>query len=870
MKWKLHPLLFVLGAIAYIIFLLWLENINYYLFHLITEISTFMISFTVVIFVLLTPKGIKSTFIKIVAIGMFFSSVIMIIHMLLYEDFGILSQYSVNESLQFWILGNLVLAVSILTAVVSKIKHVNVPLYGFTLPIILILFSVLIFNGSLPLFYIIEKGQTGIKITLEIVIILVYISSLTISYLTKTKYRDTFFLDFFISVLLLITAEILFTQYFVITEYINPVAHVIKFMGLYILMIGTINEFIISPIDENLLDLSSEIDSLKEQFIKVERNSDIFKSLYAESPIGYQSLNINGEFITVNKTYARMLGYEVNEMIGKKFASFMTPRSQEIVRTRFKEFIENGSVDTIFEMVHKNGSIITVRFLGKIAYRKNGDFKQTHCILVDISNEIVYQKGLVDSKKKLEGIIENSQRGVLIIDENHICLYANKKALEILKYFEKSELIDKNIHDLLHNHDEYKINSDYTFNDFMQTLSDPIESDENAETTFYNKNKVPVQVMYGVEHFNIGSKKHKIITFQDKLLRDSSIDKLINLSYYDVLTGIYNRRYYEEEIINIDNENNYPLSIIVADINGLKLINDAFGHTVGDELIQSSVDVFVKFAKKGDLIARIGGDEFIIVMPKTSKAKAEKRVSDMINETKETDNKYVNLSISFGINTKESKNEDYNEIYKTAEDRMYRMKLLDVPSMRSNTINTIINTLYEKDQYSEAHSRSVSKLSEAIARHLELPYQQIKETQVAGLLHDIGKIVVSKSILNKNGKLTDQEYGEIKHHSEIGYRILNSTKELRHLAEIVLSHHEKFDGTGYPQNLSGEKIPLISRIICVADAFDAMTSERTYRNRLTDEDALVELIRCSGTQFDPKIVEVLKQNFNDILSFENI
>jgi putative nucleotidyltransferase with HDIG domain len=266
------------------------------------------------------------------------------------------------------------------------------------------------------------------------------------------------------------------------------------------------------------------------------------------------------------------------------------------------------------------------------------------------------------------------------------------------------------------------------------------------------------------------------------------------------------------------------------------------------------------------MIARIGGDEFVIVMPNTDELQAEEIISKIHKQSKKISIESIELSISFGIKTKKNKEQDIQEIYRSAEDLMYREKLLEIPSMRSGAIETILNTLYEKDKKSELHSRTVSLISEKLAKANGMSRQDIAETKTAGLLHDIGKIIISSSIINKEGKLTSVEYNTMKNHPEIGFRILNSTSDMRSISNIVLSHHERWDGKGYPRSIKGEDIPIKARIITIADAYDAMTSERTYRDIFSKEEALKEIILHSGSQFDPKLVEVFKENFDTIVN----
>jgi putative nucleotidyltransferase with HDIG domain len=177
--------------------------------------------------------------------------------------------------------------------------------------------------------------------------------------------------------------------------------------------------------------------------------------------------------------------------------------------------------------------------------------------------------------------------------------------------------------------------------------------------------------------------------------------------------------------------------------------------------------------------------------------------------------------------------------------------------MRSKTIDIIMDTLFLKSNRESQHSARVSMICELIASNLNFEKDDVNQIKIAGLIHDIGKIGIDEKILNKAGRLNNNEWEEIRKHPEAGWRILSSTKEFSELARFVLHHHEKFDGSGYPNGLKGEEIPIEARIITIADAYDAITSERSYRKGVTKEKAIEEILSCSGTHFDPKIVDVL-------------
>ncbi|MGD9910407.1 MAG: HD domain-containing phosphohydrolase [Candidatus Izemoplasmatales bacterium] len=329
-------------------------------------------------------------------------------------------------------------------------------------------------------------------------------------------------------------------------------------------------------------------------------------------------------------------------------------------------------------------------------------------------------------------------------------------------------------------------------------------------------------------------------------------ESILYLSYHDLLTGLNNRRFYSEELARIDKLENYPLSIIMGDINGLKIMNDAFGHDAGDKLLRTvSSELKSVFAQYGD-ICRVGGDEFIILLKHTSKQEAQRLIDLAKVEIEENYIHGMKVSVSFGLATQIG-DIDTNDIIRFAEDDMYKHKLFEVSSARNEAIQTIMNTLHFKNPREEYHSRRVSEYCVKIGKLLDMRDDEVALLKVIGHLHDIGKIGIDEAILNKPGKLNDEEFASIKRHTEIGYRILLSSREYREFAEDILSHHEHYDGSGYPQGLKGQDIPYRARIITIADAFDAMTSDRPYRKALTIQEALNEIEKHAGTQFDPVI-----------------
>ena len=233
---------------------------------------------------------------------------------------------------------------------------------------------------------------------------------------------------------------------------------------------------------------------------------------------------------------------------------------------------------------------------------------------------------------------------------------------------------------------------------------------------------------------------------------------------------------------------------------------------------------------------------------------------NLLNKVKKAANQIsingINLSVSFGYHQKVTKEESIFEELVEAENYMYRHKIYESSSMHSRAIDIVMKTLFEKSPRELKHSERVSEYCERIARALKLDNDKVMQLKTAGLLHDIGKISIRESILNKEGTLRADEWEDMKKHPESGWRILSTSSEFSKLAFFVREHHEKWDGSGYPLGLKGEQISQEARIIAIADAYDAMTRERTYRKALDKGEAIEELEKYKGTQFDPKIVDV--------------
>lgn len=328
------------------------------------------------------------------------------------------------------------------------------------------------------------------------------------------------------------------------------------------------------------------------------------------------------------------------------------------------------------------------------------------------------------------------------------------------------------------------------------------------------------------------------------------------LVYRDKLTGLYNKNFFEEEMSRLDTNRQLPISLIMGDINGLKLINDAFGHSMGDRALKRAADIMLDSFRDEDIVSRVGGDEFVILLPMTTEKTALEIVARVKKMCEQNPLDYIKINISFGVATKSSVEDDIDSIYKKAEDRMYFNKLRESKEAKLEMINFLKSRLEKITYETKMHYDRLKDLTLMMANALGLSEIEKEELRLLCEFHDIGKIGVPKNILQKESKLNNEEWENVKRHSEIGYYIAKEIKDASPIDELILTHHERWDGKGYPGLLKDEEIPLVARIFAIADAYDVMVNDRPFQSRMTKNAALKEIKEQSGRQFDPTLAEV--------------
>jgi diguanylate cyclase (GGDEF)-like protein/PAS domain S-box-containing protein len=370
-----------------------------------------------------------------------------------------------------------------------------------------------------------------------------------------------------------------------------------------------------------------------------------------------------------------------------------------------------------------------------------------------------------------------------------------------------------------------------------------------------DQKKIPVEVHVSP----IENDTRDLIGFRGIILdittRKEYEDKIKYLSFHDKLTGLYNRAYFEEELKRLNNKRKLPISIIIGDVNNLKMINDSFGHQQGDYLLRKIAGVLKSCFRKSDVISRWGGDEYSVILPNTTLEKGEEIIARIVKECQKKSTLTLPLSISIGIAAKNSMAENINGVVREAESKMYRNKLIDKQITGNSVIKSLEKALEQRKYETKEYRKSFIDCAAQFGKTLKLDRRQMKDLKLLAMICDIGKIAISEEIILKKGWLSETEWEEVKKHPEIGFRIARSSLEIAHIADAILYHHEFWNGNGYPQKIKGEEIPLLSRIIHIVNAYQAMIHERPYRQAMSKEDAIAELIKGKGSQFDPELID---------------
>lgn len=348
--------------------------------------------------------------------------------------------------------------------------------------------------------------------------------------------------------------------------------------------------------------------------------------------------------------------------------------------------------------------------------------------------------------------------------------------------------------------------------------------------------------------------------------RQKAEENLRYLSYHDSLTGVYNRHYFNTYLRDLADGSIKTLGLIVVDIDGLKVVNETMGQEAGDEMLKATANI-LRNIFADNLVARIGGDEFAVALPNSSEQEMNAAMAKLKKavKPKRSYRKSPSMPLRLSMGCAFAKGPDFNvqELLIQADRLMYRGKLRQAAGRQGTLLNTLKDMLAARDYITEGHASRMQALVLALAQKADVKIASLLDIELFAQFHDIGKVGIPDAILNKQGPLNHEERLSMQLHTEIGHRIAKGSDELAPIADWILKHHERWDGKGYPLGLAGEKVPVECRILAIVDAYDAMTNDRPYRKAMAPEEAMAELRKCAGSQFDPRLVELFFEVLQD-------
>ncbi|MDD3268664.1 MAG: PAS domain S-box protein [Syntrophomonadaceae bacterium] len=603
--------------------------------------------------------------------------------------------------------------------------------------------------------------------------------------------------------------------------------------------------------DPVLSELINKIDEWLHKYQQVEKalqnSEDRFRSL-AESSPALIFVYRNNKMTYVNQAFVSLTEYSEAECLGMNFWEFVHPDFRDMVKERGLARQRGEYAPPRYEtkLLSKNGREIWVDFYSNLT--TVGGIPTVFGWIFNICERKRFEEALRQSEVMYRTIFETTGTAMMIFDENMLISLVNSE-FEKLSGYSKAEIHNRKMWP------EFVCQED--LNRMKEYHRIRRVNPELAPSTYEFKllNKAGEQKDIFITVDLIPGTRNSVVSFMDISERKRAEAQVRYLSFNDKLTGLYNRAFFDEELHRLNTPRQLPLSLIIGDVNGLKLINDALGHETGDQLLKKVAEVLKQSCRQEDIIARWGGDEFIVLLPRTDPQMASKiceRIKDNSGSSKEFP---IPISISLGLATITSSLQDMHQLIKEAEDKMYRNKLLESKSARSSFVTSLENTLRAKSHETEAHCNRLRRLAEQLGKKIDLPDGDLDNLKLLATLHDVGKIAITNSILDKIEPLSLAEWEIIKKHPETGYRIALTLAELAPIAEAILTHHERWDGGGYPLGLKEREIPLIARILAIVDAFDVMVQGRPYKKAIPKSEAIAEIKSCSGSQFDPLLVQ---------------
>jgi len=588
--------------------------------------------------------------------------------------------------------------------------------------------------------------------------------------------------------------------------------------------------------------------------LKYKESEQRFRDILATIEEGYYEIDLRGNLIFSNDALCKHLGYSRSELMNLSFRDYH--KYPDEVLKIYKRVYKTGRADKAAGWTIITGDGREKHIEVSISLQRNelGEATGFRGIVRDITERKKLEDRLRESEERFRYIAEFSPLPLAIIDKKGNYEYINPIFTEVFGYTLNDIPTGRSWFESAYPDPAYRKQVIETWEKDLEIFGREVVRPRTFKVIC--KNGLEKEIHFRPVLMDNG--KH-LLTCEDISDRKRYEDQLRYLSLHDQLTGLYNRTYFENEIERFSAGREHPVTIMSVDLDSLKLINDTLGHQQGDQMIRDCAHILKKAVRESDLLARIGGDEFVIVLPHTDSITADDIVNRIYSQVELHNLDIQNqppLSISMGLATAKGKEKSLHETFKEADDLMYRNKLLKGVDARSQIIMSLKTTLEERNFVSERQAKRLELLCSIIGGKTNLSRKALSDLALLTQVHNLGIVSFPDNILLNKGPLTEDQWHIIKQHPEKGYRIASASADLSGIADLILKHHENWDGSGYPLGIKGEDIPVECRILAIADAFDAMTNDRPYRKALTEEEAIIELQINAGKQFDPFLVDI--------------
>ncbi len=602
---------------------------------------------------------------------------------------------------------------------------------------------------------------------------------------------------------------------------------------------------------EEVAELALDITERKRTEEELREREQKYRSLFENMRDAILLADTDREIFDCNPAFESLFEYSLSEIKGQKTSCVYEDENEfQKLGNALREQCNESSFLMTVNYKKKHGEVFPGETAAFSLKDRTGKLVGYVGVIRDISSRNQAEEALRKREDHLQAILQATPDPLVVYDRVGQPQYINPSFSKVFGWsFE--ELQGKRIPFVPENQKEL------TFSKIREIYHTGVPVTFDTKRLTKDNRLLDIRVSAAIIRSSLEEHYGLVVILTDITERKQLEEKLKGMSIFDSLTGLYNRNFFEEEMKRLSDGRHNPLGIIVCDLDGLKFINDTLGHQSGDQMLITIGDILRQNFRSSDIIARIGGDEFAALLTETDPDVIEQmlqRLRQAVEDYNSADPE-LPLSLSMGHAVSEGGAPDMQVLFREADNRMYREKIQREGSARSSILQALTGSMQARDFNTQGHCDRLQELAISLARSLDLSQDFVNDLFLLARFHDLGKVGVPDHILFKPGALTEEQWRQMRQHCEIGHRIASSVPDLEPIADLILKHHERWDGRGYPLGLSGTDIPLSCRILAIIDAYDAMTSDRPYRKALTSQEAIAELKRCAGTQFDPELVE---------------